>query len=58
LGYDPKIQLSTYAAKPYLLLANLTSRNASEEEIERQSTRLSKLADEWGGEYDGWDRPM
>jgi hypothetical protein len=36
---------------------NHPSMEISDEQIEHAAQTLAKVAAEWGGEYDGWDRP-
>jgi len=57
LGYEPAIVPSADEAKPFLLLANHKAKRATDEEMEQAAERLASVAAEWGGEYDGWDKP-
>lgn len=57
LGYDPVFETSMIPEKPWLLLVRHRVKTATEDEMEHAGERLAKVAEEWGGEYDGWDRP-
>jgi len=57
LGYDPVFEKSTDPQHSWLLLARHKKRAATEDEMERAGQQLAKVAEEWGGVYDGWDRP-
>lgn len=57
LGLDPVFAPSADEQKPWLLLARHRTGSAAEDEMERVGQRLAAVAEEWGGEYDGWDKP-
>ncbi len=56
LGYDPVITESADEQLPWLVLARHKSNTASEEEMEQAAARLTAVAEEWTGDYDGWDK--
>ncbi len=57
LGYDPIFEESVDPQHPWLVLVRHKTGAATEDEMERAGARLAKVAEEWGGVYDGWDKP-
>jgi hypothetical protein len=57
MGFEPSVLPSSDQQKPWLLLAGHRSRTATEDDMEDAAARLQRVAEEWGGEYDGWDKP-
>jgi hypothetical protein len=56
LGYDPSVVPSVDEEKPWVLLAAHRLRAATDADMERAGEELQEVAQEWGGEYDGWDK--
>jgi hypothetical protein len=57
LGYDPVFGESVDEQKPWLVLVQHKNQPVTDEQMERAAKRIAAVAAEWGGEYDGWDRP-
>jgi hypothetical protein len=57
LGFDPSVVTSADDQNPWLLLAAHRTRVATDEEMELAGEQLQRISDEWGGDYDGWDKP-
>ncbi len=58
LGFDPAVILSVGSGSQWLLLArHPENRLVAEEQMEQEAEQLEKMAEELGGEYDGWDKP-
>jgi hypothetical protein len=57
LGYKPLVVESADDRLPWLLYLNYPTNAVTEARIEADEPRVRTLAEEWGGQYDGWDRP-
>jgi hypothetical protein len=58
LGYEPVFGESVDEHKPWLVLVQHKTISVTDEQMERAAERIAGVAAEWGGEYDGWDRPV